>query len=40
MHPKCLLANPANAVAWKETSDAARVLAVTVQSHEVRNVND
>ena len=33
-------ANPANAVAWKETDDAARVLAVTLQSYEVRNVND
>jgi len=27
-------------VAWKETSNAARALAVTLQSHEVRNVND
>ena len=33
-------ANPANAVAWKETGNAARVLAVTLQSHEVRDVND
>ena len=33
-------ANPANAVAWKETDNAARVLAVTLQSYEVRNVND
>jgi putative tryptophan/tyrosine transport system substrate-binding protein len=32
--------NPANAVAWKETDDAARVLAVALQSYEVRNVND
>jgi putative tryptophan/tyrosine transport system substrate-binding protein len=33
-------ANPANALAWKETENAARVLAVTLQSHEVRDVND
>jgi len=33
-------ANPANAVAWKETDNAARVLAVTLQSYEVRNEND
>jgi putative ABC transport system substrate-binding protein len=33
-------ANPANAVAWKETDNAARVLAVTLQSYEVRNVDD
>ena len=33
-------ANPANAGAWKETDNAARVLAVTLQSYEVRNVND
>jgi putative ABC transport system substrate-binding protein len=33
-------ANPANAVAWKETDNAARVLAVTLQSYEVRDVND
>jgi putative ABC transport system substrate-binding protein len=33
-------ANPANAVSWEETDKAARVLAVTLQSYEVRNVND
>jgi putative ABC transport system substrate-binding protein len=33
-------ANPANAVAWKETDKAARMMAVTLQSLEVRNVND
>jgi putative tryptophan/tyrosine transport system substrate-binding protein len=33
-------ANPANAVAWKETDNAARMLAVTLQSHEVQDVND
>jgi len=33
-------ANPANTVSWKETANAARVLAVTLQSYEVRNVND
>jgi putative ABC transport system substrate-binding protein len=33
-------ANPANAVAWKQTDKAARMLAVTLQSYEVRNVND
>src|SRR4029077_695779 len=33
-------ANPANAVGWKETDNAARMLAVTLQSYEVRNVND
>ena len=30
-------ANPANALAWKETEDAARALAVTLQSYEVRD---
>jgi putative ABC transport system substrate-binding protein len=29
-------ANPANALAWKDTEGAARVLGVTLQSHEVR----
>jgi putative tryptophan/tyrosine transport system substrate-binding protein len=33
-------ANPANAAAWKETDNAARVLGVTLQSYEVRNVGD
>jgi putative ABC transport system substrate-binding protein len=33
-------ANPANAVAWKETDNAARVLGVTLQSYELRNVGD
>ena len=33
-------ANPANAVSWEETDKAARLLAVTLQSYEVRNVND
>jgi putative ABC transport system substrate-binding protein len=33
-------ANPANAVAWKETDKAAHMMAVTLQSLEVRNVND
>jgi putative tryptophan/tyrosine transport system substrate-binding protein len=32
--------NPANAVAWKETGNAARVLVVTLQSYEVRDVHD
>jgi len=31
-------ANPANKLAWKETENAARVLAVTLQSHELRDV--
>jgi putative ABC transport system substrate-binding protein len=33
-------ANPANAVAWRETENAARVLSVVLQSYELRNVND
>jgi putative ABC transport system substrate-binding protein len=33
-------ANPANTLARKETENAARVLAVTLQSHELRDVND
>jgi len=33
-------ANPANAVSWKETDNAARALTVTLQSYQVRNVND
>jgi putative ABC transport system substrate-binding protein len=33
-------ANPANAVAWKETDKAAHALGVTLQSYEVQNVND
>jgi len=32
--------NPANAVAWKETDSAARVLGLTLQSYELRTVND
>jgi len=33
-------ANPANALAWKETEDAARTLGVTLQSQEVRVPKD
>src|SRR6476620_2153498 len=33
-------ANPANSLAWEETRNAARVLGVTLQSHEVRDVDD
>lgn len=33
-------ANPANAVAWKETNSAARVLGLTLQSYELRTVDD
>jgi len=33
-------ANPANAVAWRETDKAAHALDVTLQSYEVQNVND
>jgi len=33
-------ANPANSLAWAETKNAAHVLAVTLQSYEVRDVND
>jgi ABC-type uncharacterized transport system substrate-binding protein len=33
-------ANPANALAWKETEDAARALGVTLQSQEVRAPKD
>jgi putative ABC transport system substrate-binding protein len=32
--------NPANAVAWKETGNAARGLAVTLRSYEVRDAHD
>jgi len=33
-------ANPANALAWKETQGAARVLGVSLQSHEVQGPKD
>ena len=33
-------ANPANALAWRETDGAARALGVTLQSHEVRGPED
>jgi putative tryptophan/tyrosine transport system substrate-binding protein len=33
-------ANPANSLAWEETKNAASVLAVTLKSYEVRDVND
>ena len=33
-------ANPANALAWKETEGAGRALGVTLQSHEVRSPKD
>jgi putative ABC transport system substrate-binding protein len=33
-------ANPANALPWRETQDAARTLGVTRQSHEVRGPKD
>jgi putative tryptophan/tyrosine transport system substrate-binding protein len=33
-------ANPANALAWRETEGAARALGVTLQSHEVRELKD
>ena len=33
-------ANPANALAWRETEGAARVLRVTLQSHDVRGPED
>jgi len=33
-------ANPANALAWRETQDAARTLGVTLQSHEVKVPKD
>ena len=33
-------ANPANTLAWKETEDAARVLGITLQSVEVRDLKD
>jgi putative ABC transport system substrate-binding protein len=33
-------ANPANALAWRDTEDAGRVLGVTLQSHEVRDPKD
>ena len=33
-------ANPANALAWKETEGAGRALGVTLQSHEVRGPKD
>ena len=33
-------ANPANALAWKETQGAARALGVTLQSHEVQGPKD
>jgi putative tryptophan/tyrosine transport system substrate-binding protein len=32
--------NPANALAWRETQDAARALGVRLQSHEVQGPND
>jgi len=34
------VANPANALAWSDTEGAARVLGVTLQSHEVRDPKD
>jgi putative ABC transport system substrate-binding protein len=33
-------ANPANALAWRETLDAANALGVTLQSHEVKGPED
>ena len=33
-------ANPANALAWRDTQDAARALGVTLQSHEVQGPKD
>ena len=33
-------ANPANALAWRETEGAARALGVTLQSHDVRGLQD
>jgi putative tryptophan/tyrosine transport system substrate-binding protein len=33
-------ANPANALAWRETQSAARALGVTLQSHEVQSPKD
>jgi putative ABC transport system substrate-binding protein len=33
-------ANPANALAWRETQGAARALGVTLQSHEVQSPKD
>jgi putative tryptophan/tyrosine transport system substrate-binding protein len=33
-------ANPANALAWRETQGAARALGVTLQSHEVQGPKD
>ena len=33
-------ANPANALAWRETQDAANALGVTLQSHEVKGPKD
>jgi putative ABC transport system substrate-binding protein len=33
-------ANPANALAWRETEGAARALGVTLQSHDVRSAKD
>ena len=33
-------ANPANALAWRETQDAARTLGVVLQSHEVKALKD
>ena len=33
-------ANPANALAWKETQDAARTLGVVLQSHEMTVLKD
>jgi putative tryptophan/tyrosine transport system substrate-binding protein len=33
-------ANPANALAWRETEGAARVLGVTLQPHDVRSAKD
>jgi len=33
-------ANPANALAWRETQGAARTLGVAVQSHEVKDLKD
>jgi putative tryptophan/tyrosine transport system substrate-binding protein len=32
--------NPANALAWRDTEDAARTLGVTLQSYEVRETKD
>jgi putative tryptophan/tyrosine transport system substrate-binding protein len=33
-------ANPANALAWRETQDAARTLGVVLQSHEIKDLKD